>query len=346
MLLVHLKDRFVEYKFGILNKYTLIQGDSATGKTTLYDLVAEYEAHPMNIQCSGHSSLRVVPNTTNLQEASAFFKSSTGTVFFIDEDDQFLRLRGCEKVLKQAEHYFVIIFRYRKFNNFLVSLDSICRIKTSGRFHTLVPLYNTEQKGVPDCVITEDSKCGNKFLKEVFQGSITILHSGEKDSTGSAGKNKLASMIRSKFYDGMNNIAVVFDRAGIGIIYSDIMELKIHHTDLNLYEIDWESFEYYILASKVYGDDFNDYDYHFESLEQCATEHMQRVVFESLGSVYSKGVLPVCLTRNRYSACKNKHHCHYSRFIYDDLVYGKVAALRQRIKKSMVSTKLIHCILL
>lgn len=33
-------------------------------------------------------------------------------------------------------------------------------MKASGRFHTLVPLYETGQIGIPECVVTEDSRSG------------------------------------------------------------------------------------------------------------------------------------------------------------------------------------------
>ena len=39
MPLVHIKTNRLEYKFEIDGKYTIIQGDSGTGKTTFNDLV-------------------------------------------------------------------------------------------------------------------------------------------------------------------------------------------------------------------------------------------------------------------------------------------------------------------
>lgn len=112
MPLIHLKDRFVEYKFEVLNKYTLIQDDSAAGKTTLYELIREFEIHPDNVQCPGYFKLRVMPAVASLREAAVFLESSSDTVFFIDEDDSILRLKGYECVLKESANYFVMIFRY------------------------------------------------------------------------------------------------------------------------------------------------------------------------------------------------------------------------------------------
>ncbi len=240
MPLIHLKNRFIEYKFDIENKYTLIQGDSANGKTTLYDIISEYASHPGNIQCPGYAKLRAVPELVSLHEYEMILTGVSKNVFVMDENSTLLRLRGYEQVLQNSDNYYIILYRLRNFGNLPVSLDSVCRIKTSGRFHTLVPLYATEQKGIPECVITEDSQSGNKFMKEVLVLEHLVEHAGKAFGKDTGGKDALSKAIKEKYLNGDRNIGIVFDRSGIGTAYDAICELKARYPDLQLFEVDWE----------------------------------------------------------------------------------------------------------
>ena len=53
MISIKLKDRFVEYEFELRDKYTIVQGDSANGKTSLHELISVYYQSPDAVQCSG-----------------------------------------------------------------------------------------------------------------------------------------------------------------------------------------------------------------------------------------------------------------------------------------------------
>lgn len=57
MPFVHLKTGRLEYQFSIKHKYNLIKGDSATGKTTLHELINAYNSTPNAVNCLGYNKL-------------------------------------------------------------------------------------------------------------------------------------------------------------------------------------------------------------------------------------------------------------------------------------------------
>lgn len=54
MINVHIRNKFVDYKFNLWQKYNLLTGDSGEGKTTLYKMIASYDENKQNIQCLGY----------------------------------------------------------------------------------------------------------------------------------------------------------------------------------------------------------------------------------------------------------------------------------------------------
>ena len=57
MINVHIRNKFVDYKFNLWQKYNLLTGDSGEGKTTLYKMIASYDENKQNIQCLGYKKL-------------------------------------------------------------------------------------------------------------------------------------------------------------------------------------------------------------------------------------------------------------------------------------------------
>ena len=113
MISIKLKDRFVEYDFELYDKYTLIQGDSADGKTSLYELISTYYQSPDAIQCSGHKNLRNLPFTRDKNEIELVLLGNSNYVFIMDENHPLLLMEGFEKLLNDSDNYFTA--KYAKF---------------------------------------------------------------------------------------------------------------------------------------------------------------------------------------------------------------------------------------
>lgn len=129
--------RGIQYKFNIHRKYTVIRGNSATGKTTLVRLIEDATVRKTaDISCD--VPCVVLPDVNWALNLSAFSES----VVFIDEDHPALgdgkRLAA---VMSGSDNCFVIISR-DKMPWIPYSYREIYQIRGSGKFHTLERIYD------------------------------------------------------------------------------------------------------------------------------------------------------------------------------------------------------------
>lgn len=113
MPLVHLKTKRLEYKFEIFNKYNIIEGDSGTGKTTLYDLINAFQVNKdIGKNYSSHT-LVAMP----IQFSSFKLSNYTNCIIVIDEDCDILSNKLIPDILKKSDNYFIIMSRSNILNN-------------------------------------------------------------------------------------------------------------------------------------------------------------------------------------------------------------------------------------
>lgn len=111
---VVVKSRRVQYKFSVIRNITILRGDSATGKTTLIDMIAAYqengEASGVTViskkQCSVLTGIRWQENLSLIHDS----------IVFIDEGDKFVASEDFAKAIKNSDNYYVIATRTPLFN--------------------------------------------------------------------------------------------------------------------------------------------------------------------------------------------------------------------------------------
>lgn len=111
---VVVKSRRVQYKFSVIRNITILRGDSATGKTTLIDMIAAYqengEASGVTViskkQCSVLTGIRWQENLSLIHDS----------IVFIDEGDKFVASEDFAKAIKNTDNYYVIATRTPLFN--------------------------------------------------------------------------------------------------------------------------------------------------------------------------------------------------------------------------------------
>ena len=130
----------VQYDFELHRKYTIIRGDSGTGKTILYELIQDFR--------SGIRSVSVICQAV-VQTASGmgvdwerYLQTHSGEIIFIDEDSEWVQSEGFSRLANASENYYVIISR-EPLTTLPYSAKEICEIKSSGRFHTFAPFYES-----------------------------------------------------------------------------------------------------------------------------------------------------------------------------------------------------------
>ena len=103
------QNKNLKYEFDIKRNITIIKGDSATGKTTLIELIREYgqEGEESGIQLSWKAECVVVEGQKWKDQLSAVKDS----IVFIDETNKFIETQEFASAVKESTNYFVIITR-------------------------------------------------------------------------------------------------------------------------------------------------------------------------------------------------------------------------------------------
>lgn len=103
------KNNRLHYEFEIKRNITIIRGDSATGKTTLINMLRQAE----NLGSS--SGIDVVCDVPCRVLEGANWKlileNTSGTIFFTDEENAFLHTQDFASAIKNTDNYYVLITR-------------------------------------------------------------------------------------------------------------------------------------------------------------------------------------------------------------------------------------------
>ena len=240
----------VRYSFDIIRNITVIQGDSATGKTTLIELLTEYKRRgsgqgitiSSDVPCYVYSG-----DGTNWKYDLDIVK---GSLVFIDEDYSFIFTKQFAEYLPQTDNYYIFITR-KPLYNLPYSITEIYGIRTSGKFHfpekiynEFYPLYpipaqNDVRKDV--LILVEDKEAGYQFFSSLVGPDRCITSEGNS----SLYKKILAA-------DNTNGILAIADGAAFGAYIDKVVkfaELKMH---IALYFP--ESFEWMVLKSGILKD--------------------------------------------------------------------------------------------
>lgn len=99
----------VHYYLTVKRNITIIQGDSATGKTELIRLISDYEENGVSsgitLQCAATCTVLTSVDWENrLQRLSQ-------TIIFMDETAKFMKSQRFAELLRGSDNYFVIITR-------------------------------------------------------------------------------------------------------------------------------------------------------------------------------------------------------------------------------------------
>lgn len=228
----------VEYRFSITRKYTIIRGDSATGKTTLYNMLLDFERGERSI--SFHSDVPCVSANYLGGRWDLVLPTVHNSIVFIDEDSKWVRSKQFAEAAKVSDNYFVIIGRY-PLPMIPYSVHEIYDIKTSGHFHYLKPIFTSKEfEFTPDCILTEDSDSGFQFFSSAC-----------KNCMSAKGKSNIFPMLHEHKYPG-NDCLVVADGAAFGSEIERVAQLKnFCSRRVKLYLP--ESFEYMLLKLPMFS---------------------------------------------------------------------------------------------
>jgi len=236
----------IRFRFTIERSVTILRGDSATGKTTLIDMLA---SHQRNGISSGVTVLCDKPCIVltgfnwhlNLSEIH-------DSIVFIDEGDEFVRSYDFASAIQKTDNYYVIATR-TVLPNIAYSVNEVYGIKnvsgnryqgTKRLFSEFYPLLakeiNTPLR--PDLVIIEDSNAGFEFFNKVFTDLSIICISA----------NGKSNIQREVEICNAENVLIIADGAAFGSEIDKVLPLR---RVKNLALFLPESFEWLVLRSGV-----------------------------------------------------------------------------------------------
>ena len=104
----------LHYEFEIKRNITIIQGDSATGKTTLINMIRQ----AANLGASsGVDVICDVPcRTLEGHDWKLILENLSNHILFIDEENAFINTEEFAASIKQSDNYFVLITRENLYN--------------------------------------------------------------------------------------------------------------------------------------------------------------------------------------------------------------------------------------
>ncbi len=131
-------NNILQYKFEICRNITIIKGDSATGKTTLVELIQEYyengEQSGITLQCDKECVV------LEGRQWKVLLQTIQDSIVFIDEGNSFVATDDFADAVKHSDNYYVIVTR-ESLPALPYSVDEIYGIKSSGKYGTLQKTY-------------------------------------------------------------------------------------------------------------------------------------------------------------------------------------------------------------
>ena len=246
---ITIQNNRTKYEFIIRRNLTIIRGDSATGKTTLIDMIRDYNmlGEESGIELSCDRPCIVIEGNRWKEQLFGIEKS----IVFIDEGNRFTTSTDFAETIKKTDNYYVIVTR-EGLPNLPYSVEEIYGIRSKGKYgglrqiyHEIFRIYNSSNISydiIPDKIITEDSNSGFQFFNEVCsQSNIQCVSSNGKS-------NICKTILQNRDI----SLFIIADGAAFGSEMEKVMELVRTLKNVILYLP--ESFEWLILKANILND--------------------------------------------------------------------------------------------
>ena len=107
-----------KYEFELRRNLTILRGDSATGKTTLIEMIQDHENDPLG------SPVELISDKKCYVLEGALWKEQlagiTDSIVFIDEGNTFVKAEEFAGVIQNTDNYYAIILNiYNKYRRVL-----------------------------------------------------------------------------------------------------------------------------------------------------------------------------------------------------------------------------------
>lgn len=248
----------VQFTIDVERNLTVIRGKSATGKSTLVEMVADYESDGIEsgVELKCDVPCAVIEGNRWKQQLSLIENS----IVFVDEGSRFMHTPEFASAAKRSSNYYVLVTR-RDMPTLPYSVDAVLELYATTRrslgngdqrfYSKARPLYTTvsrhlyedlgRQFGKPDVVVVEDSHAGFQFYSALCKrAGIACV------SAGGVG-NVRSTVLKAD----AKNVLVIADGAAFGPYVAKLLDTSAYK---NVQLFLPESFEWVLLGSGLVPD--------------------------------------------------------------------------------------------
>ena len=238
----------VSFTLELERNITILSGDSATGKTTLIEMLRDFEESGRSSGVTVHCKrpCRVLTNADWEYRLNGIRDS----IVFLDEGNSFVKSEAFAKAIQNSSNYYVIVTR-ESLHQLPYSVNAILKLKTTGRrgktYVRAYPQHDHLADPVGEIsriqeIVTEDSNAGY----EMFDHIATENHIS---CISARGKSNVFSQLANRVSD---RVLVIADGAAFGSELEKIYQLmEAQPNKITLYLP--ESFEWLVLRSGILG---------------------------------------------------------------------------------------------
>ena len=223
----------VRYDFEIKRNITVVQGDSATGKTSLLDLLRQYSQRRGGSGVILQSDKRCIVYGGTNDNWKPVLESEQDCIVFVDEDYPFIFSRDFAQFIKHTDNYYVLIAR-RPLKELPYSTKEIYGIRTSGKYHFPMKVYNEFYPLYPDgrnenkgrtLLVVEDTNSGFQFFSKA---------NGEDGCISTGGNTNIYGTLM-EMKDSACPLTVIADGAAFGAFIEGVLSLATVRKDISIY---------------------------------------------------------------------------------------------------------------
>lgn len=166
----------LRYELELRRNITIIQGDSASGKTTMIQIISDYLAGKAGPGTKVVCDRKCVVLSGDDESALAKLGMQKNSVVFVDEQERFLYSKPFAKAVLESDCYFVFITR-DSLNMLPYSVHEIYYLKNSGYYQNTRQVYNSMHQVYPEInvkripelsvIFTEDSNAGYEMFEAI-----------------------------------------------------------------------------------------------------------------------------------------------------------------------------------
>ena len=169
--IIKVRNRRIQFTLEIERNITIIRGDSATGKTTLIDLLRDYEAqgNQSGVTLETDKPCHVLTSIDWEENIGAFEERDGECIFFVDEGNRFVSSQQFAQAIQKTKSYYVLITR-ESLHQLPYSVEAVLELrKTTSKsrctYNKAYPYYKTlyhatDQLGNVDRILSVDSNAG------------------------------------------------------------------------------------------------------------------------------------------------------------------------------------------